>query len=138
MEIKKFEQYNESVKNEKKFWYRTDDRDEILEILSILKEEGYLGEEINYGTYLPDSITMETLFNNEDLIYDCDVAGIVFHQYDINNINNNFDYHNKNYPHLFGKDNTLVGLITNDDVDSGDVFDKRYKTVKSFLKAINN
>jgi len=112
------------------FWFKTNKNNEVITFLSKCKELGLLGNEISYGTYLPDSEKVSEVMAEENLIDDYDLGGVSVSIDDREHIK-------KDFKHLLGKKYTMVGLVTKNDIAQNDVHKKEYKDLNKAIQALN-
>ena len=113
------------------FLVKIKSEEELINGIIELNKIGALGSKICFGTYLPDSYTVNDIINNNRSIWckpkdDDDICAFSI-GYDDN------QYRNEKFPHLFGKNHILVTLVTMYDVKKGDI----PKTTMSYDKMIN-
>ena len=113
--------------------------EELINALIELNKLGALGSEINFGTYLPDTYTVNDIIDKKICIwsepeYDDDICAIAIGR-DIN------EYRNKTYPNLYGKKYMHVSLVTLYDKRMGDIpkiINPYNEIIPETLKLINN
>lgn len=112
------------------FWFKTNDNEEIIIFLNKCNRLGLLGDEILYGSYLSDSEKVNEVMMEKNPIDYYDLSGIAV-------CIDNREHIKKNFKHLLGKNNTMVGLVTKKDVKENDVPNKKYKNLNKALQALN-
>jgi hypothetical protein len=132
------------------FHVRFKSKEEYLEVLNKLQDNGYLGEEINVGTDMSNSIDIDEakslsvtgkrkhIYNPESMAYIGKKLPFInkneyilmedpFRESEITALSidiENRDYSLKTFPELIGKDNVSVGLHTEHDDEQGDLYIK--------------
>jgi hypothetical protein len=131
------------------FHVRFKSKEEYLEVLNKLEDNGYLGEEINVGTDMSDSVDIDeakglSVTGKRKHIYNPESMAYIGKKLPFINDNEYIlmedpfgseitalsigiedrDYSIKTFPELFGKDNVMVGLQTEHDDEEGDIYTK--------------
>jgi len=97
-------------------WVDFKKKSEFQQIIKVLQETGFLGENIVVGTYYPHNFSVEDiddLYEYRSKYSKNPIVGIA--------ITHEEEYQIKKYPKCFSKGNILVSLVTKEDVKDGDV-----------------
>jgi hypothetical protein len=112
--------------------YKSKNKKLIIELVQWLIDEKFTGKEINYGTYLPDSIPITDVFDLIELTKDENgdetIIGI--------SVSKDEEERNKTkFPHLFNKNGILTSLIPECDLQEGDC-PKKFYSKENFKKEV--